>query len=102
MRITKLDHAHAHEIEALIERTLHEAKRAARSRRGRIRCPTCRWEPLRSSRWRCDHCRHVWNTFDTRGRCPGCGFQWPETQCHRCEQWSPHERWYEPDPAAEQ
>lgn len=101
MRVRKLDDARAIEIEGLIERALRDAQRAARSRRGRIRCPTCRWEPLRSSLWRCDHCHHVWNTFETRGSCPGCGFQWERTQCHGCEAWSYHDAWYEPDPAPE-
>jgi hypothetical protein len=36
----------------------------------------------------------VWNTFWTRGLCPGCGYRWPQTACLRCRQWSPHESWY--------
>jgi hypothetical protein len=36
----------------------------------------------------------VWNTFWTRGLCPGCGHQWQETQCLRCRKMSPHESWY--------
>jgi hypothetical protein len=39
-------------------------------------------------------CLFVWNTFDTRGVCPGCGYQWQETCCPRCKQWSPHKDWY--------
>src|SRR5215510_4975685 len=48
----------------------------------RIRCPVCSWQPDASSRWCCDwvgtpepffeSCGTVWNTFETRGRCPGC------------------------------
>jgi hypothetical protein len=55
----------------------------------RIRCPLCFWTPKPTSRWHCicfgtpepyfDSCGTVWNTFDTRGRCPGCA----------------HEEWYE-------
>lgn len=59
----------------------------------RIRCPRCAWEPTRHDRWMCS-CLHVWNTFDTRGRCPACGKQWTETQCLRCQAWSAHLDWY--------
>jgi hypothetical protein len=72
---------------------------------GRIRCPACRWRPNASSRWACGDCGHpehfyggcgaVWNTFDTRGRCPGCGHLWRWTRCLSCRAWSPHEDWYE-------
>ncbi len=61
--------------------------------RSGIRCPRCRWQPSRHDRWTCN-CTHVWNTFDTRGICPACGYQWRETQCPRCSEWSPHEDWY--------
>ncbi len=60
---------------------------------GRIRCPRCGWKPSREDRWQCS-CLHVWNTFDTRGRCPACSKQWLDTQCRRCAEWSPHEAWY--------
>jgi hypothetical protein len=70
-----------------------------------IRCPRCRWQPKASSTWYCDGsrtpespfdgCGTTWNTFVTRGRCPGCGHQWRWTVCHRCDQWSLHEDWYE-------
>ena len=65
---------------------------------GRIRCPKCGWEPSRDDRWSCgpDGCGHVWNTFDTRGRCPSCDRHWQDTCCLRCGQWSDHESWYEP------
>jgi hypothetical protein len=59
----------------------------------RIRCPRCAWEPRREDRWMCT-CLHVWNTFDTRGVCPGCGQEWRETQCLRCKAWSRHHDWY--------
>ena len=68
-----------------------------RQGRNRIRCPRCAWQPSRNDRWMCI-CLHVWNTFDTRGLCPGCGRQWTETQCLRCAQWSPHDEWYEDEP----
>jgi hypothetical protein len=70
----------------------------------RIRCPICRWQPVPSSMWSClgadgpepfQGCGTVWNTFSTRGRCPGCHHQWHWTSCLRCEGWSLHEDWYE-------
>lgn len=74
----------------------------------KIRCPKCGWQPNRESRWVCapcgapewyEHgCFHSWNTFETRGRCPGCGHQWQWTACHACGQWSRHEEWYIQEP----
>lgn len=62
----------------------------------RIRCPMCGWEPSKSDHWSCEPgCGHVWNTFETRGRCPGCDKKWFLTACLRCSQWSPHENWYD-------
>jgi len=70
-----------------------------------IRCPQCGWRPDGSSRWCCEAgdspepffrgCGTVWNTFATRGCCPGCSHEWLWTSCLRCEGWSPHEDWYE-------
>jgi hypothetical protein len=40
-------------------------------------------------------CGECWNTFNTRGRCPGCGHQWRWTACLNCSGWSLHEHWYE-------
>lgn len=70
-----------------------------------IRCPLCGWRPKASSRWTCicrgtpepyfEACGTVWNTFDTRGRCPGCSHQWQWTSCLMCEQASLHVDWYE-------
>ena len=62
-----------------------------------IRCPRCRWRPHRLDRWGC-RCGHSWNTFETRGRCPKCEYQWRNTQCLRCKEFSPHEDWYAPAP----
>jgi hypothetical protein len=71
----------------------------------RIRCPLCRWQPRAESRWYCTDagaphyfyhgCGTAWNTFETRGRCPGCGHQWTWTDCLSCGGCSPHEEWYE-------
>jgi hypothetical protein len=80
-------------------------KSAENDKFNRIRCPLCRWRPRASSRWYCADvfvppffhlgCGTAWNTFDTRGRCPGCGYQWRFTDCLRCGGRSPHEDWYE-------
>lgn len=61
---------------------------------GKIRCPKCGYRPKRSDRWSCT-CGHMWNTFDTRGVCPGCDAKWRDTACPSCHQWSLHEDWYE-------
>jgi hypothetical protein len=84
-----------------------EDKESDRDGTFRIRCPLCDWQPSASSRWRCvqqgtpeppfNACGTVWNTFDTRGKCPGCGHQWTWTTCHQCQVASRHEEWYEED-----
>ncbi len=71
---------------------------------GRIRCPLCHWQPTASSLWCCGTCDHpeyffracgtMWNTFTTRGLCPGCAHQWRYTVCLRCKGWALHEDWY--------
>ena len=61
-----------------------------------IRCPACKWRPRRFDRWYCT-CGHTWNTFDTRGKCPACSYQWLETQCLACHVMSPHDDWYGDD-----
>jgi len=72
----------------------------------RIRCPLCRWQPKPSSSWCCadvaensyQGCWTNWNTFETRGKCPGCGHQWRWTACLSCHQSSLHEDWYKDEP----
>ena len=61
----------------------------------RVRCPQCEFAPPAALHWSC-RCGHRWNTFETRGRCPGCELQWEVTQCLRCGEISPHEDWYLP------
>jgi hypothetical protein len=58
-----------------------------------IRCPKCQWKPRAKVRWSCK-CGHRWNTFDTRGLCPGCAYQWELTGCLQCGATSPHLEWY--------
>jgi hypothetical protein len=76
----------------------------------RIRCPLCAWQPSPNDRWSCvwvegspeppfPSCGAIWNTFRTRGSCPGCRHQWRWTSCLRCAGWSLHEDWYEVSPA---
>jgi hypothetical protein len=74
---------------------------------GRIRCPICEWTPAKASKWYCSACPEpegflggcgmMWNTFDTRGLCPGCRHQWRWTSCLACGGWSLHEDWYASD-----
>ena len=60
-----------------------------------IYCPKCAWRPAPEDRWECfPGCGTAWNTFWTRGLCPGCAKQWRQTQCLACQQMSPHEHWY--------
>ena len=73
----------------------------------RIRCPLCKWQPEPAHRWFCASCTYpeyfdagcgtCWNTFTTRGRCPGCNHQWRWTACLKCAEWSLHAAWYETD-----
>jgi hypothetical protein len=58
-----------------------------------VACPRCRLSPTLADRWRCN-CGHQWNTFETRGLCPACSFQWTETACPVCGGLSPHADWY--------
>jgi len=59
----------------------------------KICCPICEFEPGSHDRWMCS-CMHVWNTFETMGRCPNCKKMWKETQCLACHRWSLHHKWY--------
>ena|SRR5215203_6672743 len=71
----------------------------------RVRCPLCEWRPSPSSTWCCNGegtpeppftwCGTLWNTFATRGRCPGCQHQWKWTSCLQCHGFSLHVDWYE-------
>ncbi|MGA8053878.1 MAG: hypothetical protein WCA12_08460 [Burkholderiales bacterium] len=60
-----------------------------------IYCPHCAWRPAPEDRWLCaPGCGTVWNTFWTRGLCPGCARQWEDTQCLSCRKVSAHRKWY--------
>jgi hypothetical protein len=70
-----------------------------------IRCPLCKWRPVRDDFWECCDCDHPeyfhggcgteWNTFETGGKCPTCAHQWTWTSCQNCWMWSKHNDWYE-------
>ena len=65
-----------------------------------IACPKCQWEPKGGAHWMCS-CWHVWNTFETAGKCPKCSKRWADTQCPGpgdpggCGSWSKHIDWYQ-------
>lgn len=90
------------EAEELLKKL--EEKENAENGFQKIRCPHCRWQPDASSRWFCsdcdapeffyNSCGAMWNTFETRGKCPGCNHQWRWTSCLRCGGWARHEDWY--------
>lgn len=61
--------------------------------RPKIRCPLCAWQPRREDLWACS-CLFQWHTFDTGGVCPACDYQWQDTKCFQCHQWSKHVDWY--------
>ena len=64
-----------------------------------ILCPKCGWKPDGHAHWECT-CGHVWNTFETAGKCPNCAKRWDDTQCPGpnfgpgCGKWSKHIEWY--------
>ncbi len=70
----------------------------------RIRCPQCKWQPKAHHLWQCTPCATpeyfqggcgtLWHTFDTKGKCPGCKYQWKYTKCMFCSRWSLHQEWY--------
>jgi len=65
-----------------------------------VSCPKCGWEPNEGDIWVCDECRIKWNTFNTHGKCPGCGKVFIDTQCRArtggCGQLSLNADWYKP------
>jgi hypothetical protein len=65
-----------------------------------VRCPLCGWIPRTKYRWFCE-CGHAWNTFDTRGICPGCQRQWQVTACPQCGEMPAHDQWYAPPEGSE-
>src|SRR5262245_51967977 len=92
-----------HDIPKIIDKLKDKLKDDAPDFRN-IRCPYCQWQPSPLSLWRCvdqghpeyfaGGCGTTWNTFITRGCCPGCSHHWHYTACLQCANWSPHDEWY--------
>jgi hypothetical protein len=60
-----------------------------------IYCPKCKWKPDGKPYWEClPICGNKWNTFETGGICPECNEKFEQTQCIRCNSFSPHKSWY--------
>jgi Zn-dependent protease len=56
-------------------------------------CPSCGEPPLAGPFWRCGRCNATFDTFDTRGTCPGCGASFPTTTCPNCGTAHPIAAW---------
>ncbi len=61
-----------------------------------ICCPECKWIPDGKKNWGCT-CGFVWDTFQTKGKCPQCETQWKDTWCPKCKKTSKHQDWYQPN-----
>jgi Zn-dependent protease len=57
-------------------------------------CPSCRAHPLRGDVWGCDQCGTRFDIFMDRGVCPGCGKQFPVTECTDCLRAHPIAEWF--------
>ena len=64
-----------------------------------LHCPACGAPPLAGKYWACGKCGVKFDTFDERGVCPGCGGQFPITQCPACQTKHPIEAWGPPTAA---
>jgi rubrerythrin len=51
---------------------------------------------MRGALWRCapDGCGAIFDTFETRARCPACQAQFAWTACPSCRAVSAHAAWY--------
>lgn len=57
-------------------------------------CPSCYAAPPRGHFWVCEECETRFDTFDCRGKCPGCGMWFLDTACPNCGQVHHIDRWY--------
>lgn len=65
-----------------------------RERAAGVSCPSCGDVPAPTTVWQCELCWCAWNTFETKARCPGCGFRFLATGCLTCGTISRHSEWY--------
>ena len=57
-------------------------------------CPRCLQAPPRGRHWVCNECETRFDTFETRGKCPGCGAWFLETACPHCHETNHIDRWF--------
>jgi len=62
-------------------------------RRDGFACPNCKAAPPAGDLWKCGHCGHSFDTFQTRAACPLCGTQYPVTKCLECGEAHPMSEW---------
>jgi Zn-dependent protease len=66
-------------------------------RHGHCACPNCGESAPAGEFWQCGHCGTKFDTFVTRGRCPGCGAWYLETACPHCQASNHVDGWYRPE-----
>jgi hypothetical protein len=74
---------------------------APKRRERQIRCPKCEYAPRPRPLGLHPELRDLVAHVLDRRRLPGCGLQWPLTQCPQCGQVSPHRQWYREPEASE-
>ena len=62
-------------------------------RRQGFACPSCRTAPPLGPFWKCGACGQSFDTFETRGVCPGCAHEYPVTMCLDCSEQRPMTEW---------
>lgn len=62
-------------------------------RRKGFSCPSCRTAPLLGAFWKCNQCKQAFDTFETRGVCPYCGYEHVTTICTDCREVHPMNAW---------
>jgi Zn-dependent protease len=68
-------------------------KLAKLPRRQGFACPSCRTAPLLGAFWKCNQCQQPFDTFETRGVCPHCGYAHERTICVDCRELHPMSEW---------
>jgi Zn-dependent protease len=71
-------------------------RREKMPRRAGFACPSCKVAPPLGALWRCSKCSQSFDTFETRGKCPGCEAQYPITMCGECRRQYPMQEWEVP------